>query len=85
MRKKIEIIKVDGKNYIVVDGEGFDWEVETQQVRKAEVSIKNDPLMKENFVGSIFNHMTSCFSEFIGKKVSLKEINNSIESGYIEV
>ena len=26
MRKQLRILKIDGKNYIIVDNEGFDWE-----------------------------------------------------------
>ena len=83
MHKKLEIVSVDGKNYIVVDNEAFDWEVEPEQLKQVELKIKNDPLMKDSLIGSIFSHMASCFSEFLGKKVSLKEINDAIDSGVI--
>jgi hypothetical protein len=83
MQKSVKLLKIDGKNYIVVDNEAFDWEVEPEQLRHAEFKIKNDPLMKESFIGNIFSHMAGCFSEFIGKQVSLKEINDAIEKGYI--
>ena len=85
MQKSVKLLNVDGKNYIIVDNEAFDWEVDPDQIKHIELKIKNDPLMKEVFVGSIFSHMESCFSEFIGKKVSLKDINDAIEKGYIEV
>ena len=85
MKKRLEIINVEGKNYIVADNEAFDWEIEPEKVAMIELNIKNDPLMKNNFIGSIFNQMTVCFSEFIGKKISLKEINDAIDNGYIEI
>jgi hypothetical protein len=85
MRKKLEIINVEGRNYLVVDNEAFDWEVEPDQIKAIKLKIKNDPLMKDSLIGSVFGHMESCFSEFIGRKITLKEINDSIECGYIEV
>ena len=85
MQKSLQIIEVENKKYIVLENEAFDWEVDPTEIRKVEISIKNDPPMKESYIGSIFNHLTSCFSEFVGKKVSLKEINDALEKGYIEV
>ena len=85
MLKKVQIVKIEGKDYIVVDNEVFDWEIEPEQLKIIEFKIKNDPLMKDNFIGSLFDHLTACFSEFIGKKVTLKEMNDSIEKGHIEV
>lgn len=83
-RKSLKILTVEGKKYIVLENEAFDWEVEPEQVRVIEIKIKNDPAMKESLIGSLFNHFTSCFSEFVGKKMSLKDINDSLERGYIE-
>lgn len=71
-------MQIEKKKYIVVENEAFDWEVQPEQ-------LKNDPMLKESFLGNIFSHLTSCFSEFLGKKVSLKEINDALEKGYIEV
>lgn len=79
----VSTVSIEGKNYIVVDDEAFDWEIEPEQLRTIEFKIKNDPAMKESFIGNIFDHMASCFSEFIGKKVSLKEINDALENGHI--
>jgi len=49
-----------------------------------EISIGNDPTMKENFIGNMLNHFVDSFSDFLGKKVSLKELNDALEKGYIE-
>ena len=85
MQKHLKVLKIENKNYIIVENEGFDWEIESEQLRKVELSIKNDPLMKENLIGNMFNHFVSCFSDFLGRKVSLEEINDALEKGYIEV
>jgi hypothetical protein len=85
MKKKMFIYSHEGKNYIVVDNEAFDWEIDPSHIKSVETKIKNDPLMKENFIGDIFNHVVESFSEFLGKKVSLKDINEALERGWIEV
>jgi hypothetical protein len=83
-KKEIKIITVQEKNYLVVGNEGFDWDIEPTELDKMRVQIKNDPYMKENFIGSIFKNLTDCFSQFIGKNVTLKEMNELIEKGFIE-
>jgi hypothetical protein len=82
-KKEVKIINLEGVNYIVVDNEAFDWNIDPENVKKVEFQIKNDPSMKDNYIGSIFHHFTKCFSEFLGKKVSLQDINEAIEKGYI--
>lgn len=81
--KTVNLVEIEGKRYIVVDNEAFDWELDPEQFKSIEFKIRNDPSMKDSFIGNIFNHLTSCFSEFIGRKVSLKEINDAIEKGFI--
>lgn len=81
--KKVDLVEIEGKKYITVDNEAFDWEVDSDQLKNISFKIKNDPSMRESFIGNIIKHMASCFSEFVGKKVSLKEINDAIERGYI--
>jgi hypothetical protein len=85
MQKKLTILEIENKKYIIVENEGFDWEIEPEQLRKVEISIKNDPVMKENFIGNMLNHFVTCFSDFLGKKITLKEINEALDKGYIEV
>lgn len=85
MQKKIEIVQIENKKYIVLENEAFDWEVQPEQLKIIEIKIKNDPALKDSFIGNVFNHLTSSFSEFIGKKVSLKDINDALEQGFIEV
>ena len=83
-KKEIKIITVQEKNYLVVGNEGFDWAIEPEELDRIRVQIKNDPYMKENFIGSVFKNLTDCFSQFIGKNVTLKEMNELIEKGFIE-
>jgi hypothetical protein len=74
---------LENVNYIVVDNEAFDWNIEPEFVKMVVFQIKNDPEMKDNYIGSIFQHFAKCFSEFLGRKVSLQDINEAIEKGYI--
>lgn len=85
MLKRIEIVQIENKEYIAIDNEAFDWELEPQQLKMIEIKIKTDPAVKDSMIGSVFNHLTSSFSDFVGKKVSLKEMNDALEQGYIEV
>jgi hypothetical protein len=83
-KKEIKIITIQEKNYLMADSEVFDWDIESTELDKMRVQIKNDPYMRDNFIGSIFKNLTDCFSQFIGKNVTLKEINELIEKGFIE-
>jgi len=85
MRKKIAIHEHQGMRILAVDNEAFDWGLNEEQYKKAQFVIKNDPEMKENYVGDIQKHFIKSMSEFLGKQVTLKEINDAIEKGFIEV
>lgn len=82
-KQEVKIVNLEGINYIVVDNEAFDWSIEPDQVKHIQFQINNDPTMKDTYVGNILTHFTSCFSEFLGRKVSLKDINEALERGYI--
>jgi hypothetical protein len=82
-KKEVKTVNLEGVNYIVVDNEAFDWSIEPEFVKMVQFQIKNDPEMKDNYIGSIFQHFTKCFSEFLGREVSLQEINKAIQEGYI--
>lgn len=84
MRKDVFVEGIEGVRYIVVGNEAFDWGVEEEHFKAASVISKNDPVMKENFLGEIQKHLVSCFSEFIGRPVTLVEINEALRVGSIE-
>lgn len=85
MIKIITIHDIDGIKMIAVDNEVFDWGVDENDFKSAKLTIKDDPMMKEVFLGDIQKHFVNCFSEFIGKKVTLNEINQALINGKIEV
>lgn len=83
MAKKIQIVNLENKNYLMVNDEMFDWAIEEDQVKQIADHIKCDVDMKDNMIASVFRNFTNCFSEFIGRQVTLKEINESILKGEI--
>jgi hypothetical protein len=85
MKKQVSIHDIEGVRYIVVGNEAFDWGVEESHFLRAKSTCNNDPTLKANFLGSIEKHFVSCFSQFIGRKVKMEEINESIERGWIDV
>lgn len=62
---------------IYVDDEPFDWGAVKQ-------NTLHNPVKKARLIVSVRNHFVNSFSEFIGKKVTLKQINEAIESGVLE-
>lgn len=82
--KKITIHEFNGQKILVVDNEAFDWGLDEDTYQKAKFAIKNDPLMKENFIGNIQKYFVDAFSEFVGKEMTLKEINDAIEKGFLD-
>ena len=84
MMKKVTLHEMDGVRIIALDNEAFDWGIEEEDFKAAQVISKNDPAMKDNFLGSVQRHFVDCFSEFLGRPTSLEEINRAIADGWIE-
>ena len=82
--KKVTIHDMGGMRIIALDSEAFDWNIEEEDLKTCQIISKNDPEMKENFIGNIQKHFVACFSEFLGRPTSLKEINLAIKDGWIE-
>ena len=84
MMKKVTIHELNGIRVIAVDSEVFDWGMEEEDFKATHLITKNDPEMKNSFLGNIQKHFVTCFGEFIGRPTTLQEINKSLESGWIE-
>lgn len=82
--RKITIHEYEGQRILAVDGEAFDWGLDPKQFEKAKFMIKNDPLMKESVIGNIQRHFVDSFSEFVGKDMTLAQINEAIQEGEIQ-
>ncbi len=85
MFKKVQLQEVNGTNVIVVGTEVFDWAVEKEDIKKAQDFCKEHPDTKQSVLGDLQAHFIESFSEFLGHKVELKEINKAIKDGYIEI
>ena len=89
MMKKLSIIKLYNEefkkdiNYLMLDNEVFDWGPDPEELQNAIKMINHNNDLKETILNSIVNHFVNSFSEFIGKKMTLDEINTSIENGNI--
>lgn len=71
-------------NYLVHNNEVFDWGLEPSDLQNAINMINHNSNSREAIVNSIINHFIESFSEFIGKKLNLEQINKMIESGCVE-
>lgn len=69
---------------IVVGDEAFDWTLDEDAVRKAVLMYGSDREALGGVVGNIISHLTECFGEFIGRPITLAEINHALEEGLID-
>jgi len=88
--KKIEVISGYSEefnkdiNALTVNGEVFDWGLELDSWLEAKKVISQHAELTETVTTSILNHFCECFSEFVGQNMTLREVNEAIERGYIE-
>lgn len=86
---KLEIVKIHDEELdksvhaISVDGNIFDWGMDKEQFEEARKIILRDPKLRESVILSIINHILENFSEFIGRKITLDELNKAIQIGEI--
>ena len=89
MMKKLSIINLYNEefkkdiNYLMLDNEVFDWGPDPEELQNAIKMINHNNDLKETILNSIVGHFVNSFSEFVGKKMTLDEINTSIENGNI--
>jgi hypothetical protein len=88
--KKIEIVSGYSEEFnkdisvLAVDEELFDWGLDPDSWAEAKKVISQHSELTETVTTSILNHFCECFSEFVGRNMTLQEINEAIEKGYIE-
>jgi hypothetical protein len=87
--KKLEVIEaIDdeiGKiSVLSVDGEVFDWGLDLESFEQARKNILNHQELAESVALSIINHFLESFSDFLGRTVTLQELNEAIVKGNIE-
>ena len=87
--KRVEVISIYsdelGKNVkaLSINGETFDWGMEPEDIAKTKEFLSKNCQMKEAIGLSVANHFIECFSEFMGRKVTLAELNEAIKTGQI--
>jgi hypothetical protein len=81
--KTITMHEINGMRIIAVDNEAFDWGLEEDAFKAAQLAIKNNPKIKEIYIKNIQKYFLDCFSEFMGRTVTIKEINEGIKCGLI--
>lgn len=87
---KIEIVQMHDEqldktvNALSVDGNIFDWGMEKKEFEEAKKIILHDPKLRESIMLSIINHIVENFSDFIGRKITLNELNKAIKAGEIK-
>lgn len=70
-------------NVLVVGNEVFDWGIDEVSLKRTKKMIDQRPDMRESISMSIINHFIDCFSEFIGRELTLPEIVTGIKKGEI--
>ena len=76
-------VKEDGKkqNAIFIDGELFDWEIDPQSLES--VLESGDPILIRVAQQDIEKHFLESLSEFVGRKITQKDIAKAEKTGWI--
>lgn len=85
MKKQVAVQEIDGINVLVVDDEGFDWGLDPDHLASLHETCLANPNLKDAMVATIQKHFVESFSEFLGTPVTLTQICDAIEQGWIEV
>lgn len=91
MRKKVEIgslyDKVQDKDIscLFVDGEIVYWGVTPDSLSRAKEAWKSDPTIRDSVMMDIHHHFLTAFCKVVGKTVTIRDVNEAIRNGYIDV
>jgi hypothetical protein len=85
MKIKLEIKKHENQNVLFVNEDIFDWQIQEEELEDAIKFANNDKEVKKAIKADIQNFFLSCLSEILGKKINLKELNDGIERGFLEI
>ena len=70
---------------VVVAGEIFDWEFDPDSVARAREMANGEDFTARGFEGMIRKHLEMCFSEFVGRPCTVKDILKAVDDGGIKV
>lgn len=85
MKKSFELVNYSGVAILAVAGEAFDWGIDSVDLDNLRLTVKKDDGLKNSFVGDLKHHFITCLSDFLGRPITFKEINEALERGYIEI
>lgn len=80
MMKKVTLHDIDGVRMLAIDNEIFDWGIEEEEIKQA----RRSSAIKDDLLGNIQKHFITSLSSFLGREVTIKEVNDAIESGWLE-
>ncbi len=81
--RQVQTIEIDGIRMLVFDNEVFDWGLAEEDFQKAKVASNNDPETKANFIADIQKHLLNSLKEFLGREITLSELNQAIKEGWV--
>jgi len=83
MNYVFEVRKYNGENKIFVNDQLFDWGIDENALDQIK-NIKDEEEIK-NINISIRNYFLDSLGEFLGKKISIKELYDALKVGYLEI
>lgn len=83
MKVSFEVRSFNGENVIFVNNELFDWAIDPKAIEK--INKITDPIEIENIHDSIQSFFIESLSCFLEKKITIKEVVDALQEGYIEL
>lgn len=71
-------------NALFIDGQMFDWYIDRESLVEAKKFAQDDPVIKRSIYADIQTHFLQSFCDFIGKKITLNELNEALTTGRID-
>lgn len=83
MKYIFEIRKYDGENKIFINDQLFDWGIDENSMNQIKQIKDEEEIKKIN--NNIKDYLLSSLEEFIGKKITIKELIDALKEGHLEV
>jgi hypothetical protein len=83
MKVLFEVRRFNGQDVIIIDNSLFDWGLDKESLN--EIKKIKDKQQLEKINENIKKYFLDCLESFIGKRLSIKEVIDSLKSGYIEL
>jgi hypothetical protein len=83
MKYIFEIRKYDGENKIFINDQLFDWRIDEGSINKIKQIKDKKEIEKIN--NNIKDYLLGSLEEFIGKKITIKELIDALKEGHLEI